>query len=343
MDPLLSQTIHSEVNNDDTPSSNSVPMENYGATEDHEQASLISGLTVSTNHTEEETHATTTVASSYISNASSASHYFQQQQQLEKMPTHNPSDSLDYSTTSSTNSIPPATNANENRVPTPRSYLGSIVRSLGHQQAFPSSMFPGQKLISPVSSRETIQVQDSFFRNNSISNPSPSHTYPSYYYFPISRDSTSSSSSTTTSTSSTNSPHASLPLSYQNSRFNKNVYQKRRKPGFCQEDDLPLDGMNSGSRLSAWRKCWRCFFSPRVLVTLLVCGVIVFNLLRLGSQQHQNIVQTNNKHTSTSIRGKVTSSTSGTSSAHSSSESASTIDAEYVKLEVIGGGKNKDY
>lgn len=338
MAPLTSQTTHNEVNDDETPRSNSIPTENYGATEDHEQASLISGLTVSTNHTEEETHASTTVASSYISNSSSTSHYFQQQQQ-QKKPMHNHSDSLDYSTTSSTNSIPPPVNTNPDQVPTPRSYLGSIVRSLGHQQAFPSSMFPGQKLISPVSSRETIHVQDGFFGNNSISNlsPSSSRAYPSYYYFPTSRESTSS-----TSTSSSNSPHGSLPLSYQNSRVSKNVYQKRRRPGFCQDDDdMALDEIDDGSRLSAWRKCWRCFFSARVLVTLLVCGVIVFNLLRLGSQQHLHIVQTNNKHTTTSIRGKVTTSSSG-SSTHST-KSVSAIDADYVKLEVIGGGKNKDY
>ena len=338
MVPLASQTNLNEVDNNDTPSSNSIPMENYGTTEDHEQTSLISGVTTSSNHTDNETHAATTVASSMISIASSTSLYFQHHQQLQpqKHHSHRSSDSLEYSTTSSTNSIPPPIHTQHEQA-SARSYLGSIVRSLGHQQAFPSSMFPGQKLISPINSRETIDVQDGFFENsNATPSPSSSRTYPSYYYFPKRRDSISSSGT------SSSSPHRSLPLSYQNAGVSKNVYQKRRKPGFCPDEDFAVNEIEDGSRLASWRKCWRCFFSPRVLVTLVVCGVIVFNLVRLGSQQHLQHVQANSKITNSSIRGKGTSG-AGSRNTVSSSKSVSDIDADYVKLEVIGGGKSNSF
>ena len=311
-------------------------MENYGATEDHEQSSLVSGLTTNgedEDHMEDETHslvaATIVGASTYVSNASSTSHYFQQHHK-QKQPSHTHSDSLDYSTTSSTGStLPPSIHTNEDRLST-RSYFGSIVQSLGHQQAFPSSMFPGQKLISPENSRETIQGADGHFENTTNISTTPSQSsraYPSYYYFPQSayRDSASSDGSRS-------SPRHSLPVRYQNARVGKNVYQKRRKPGFCPDEDLDHE-IDDGSRIG-----WRCFFSPRVLVTLVVCGVILFNLLRLGGHhQHQS---TTSKQHSSNIRG---STSSGTNKSSSGRSSVVDIDADYVKLEMIGGSSNNAF
>jgi len=242
--------------------------------------------------------ATTTGASTIISNASeksNVSNYF--------MPHHRHSDSLSYSMTSSTNSLTNIGSAHSS------SYLGSIVNSLGGQQAFPSSMFPGQTLKSP-SSQQDIQAQQGGGNENNSSS-SQSRVYPSYYYY------------CTSSNKDNNNNHRSiaLPPSYQSTTVrSSNVYTKRRTR-FCTDDDDD-DDYDDSMRSSSWKSASRCFFSPRVLVTLAVCGVIIFNLLRLGEHHHHRVRRNGNSGKSSGIFAEPANS------------------PEYVKLETIGGGSS---
>lgn len=268
-------------------------MGNYG-TKGHDQSSLDEVASLKISITDDETHSLAAAmihdSSTMISNASSsASNYF--------MPSHRPSDSLDYSTTSSTDN-------NE------KGYLGSIVRSLGSQQSFPSSMFPGQQLISPVSEqRETIQIQQGGIDNHHPPLSSSSRAFSSYFYYNTSpyqddRDQVA----------------LSRPLSYQNVNTvhhngSSNAYQKRRQ-GFCTDGvDDDLDEIDDGSLISSWKRCSKCFFSPRVLLTFAVCGIIVFNLLRYGGHHHRHGQQNHHKHPP------------------NGNENSS----EYIKMETIGG------
>merc|ERR1712029_1257 len=76
--------------------------------------------------------------------------------------------------------------------------------------------------------------------------------------------------------------------SYQNQytpQKSNNVYQKRdpsQKSYFS--DFLINDYLDSDSTTSEseWSNVMRCLLSPRVLITLAVCGVILFNLLQNG-------------------------------------------------------------
>lgn len=303
-------TEHDVNENSDTDASGASRIENYGATAQGDEP--LSRSTESENtellqiNAEDETAITaTTGVSSLLSNTSASSHYFQQTNEFRpgpRRPCHNSTDSLDYSITSDV----PTPNNHDNR--TSGSYVGSIERSLLGQQAFPSSMFPGQRLISPTNEEE-----------NAIEIPEDAPGYPSFYYFPKSPN---KSPHTTTTTKSYNQKYLPLP-SYQ--KVSRNVYQKRQNPVFCPVDgDLEFCGTDDKTLASSWTKCWRCFFSPRVLITLAVCGVIVFNLLRLGEQHEHYYQRLATATQNPSVRGGAT------------SNSSSGIDAEYVKLRVIG-------
>ena len=194
----------------------------------------------------------------------------QQQQELQPPPQHQSNDSLCYSTD---NDFDLHTIGSASTI----SYLSSVVRSLDAQQAFPSSMFPGQKLISPSSERVAI---DETPRSRGSGAGGGISAYPSYYYY---------------STSSL------YKDSYQNSGggggggsgSGSNVYQKRHgelfwnehPDGDVEEEDEGVSGTDP-HRDTSWKRCWGCFFSPRVVVTLAVCGIIVLNLLRLGGHHH---------------------------------------------------------
>jgi len=275
--------------------------------EDHEdQASLISALSgedvdVSllagenvAYHDDDDDEAGCTLISNTSSNASN---YFM-------TPHHKHADSLCYSSTSS-----PPPGSRKKGVPT-SSYLASFGNSLGSQQAFPSSMFPGQKLLPPNSSKDPLGhegAKDDSRRSHS--------NVPSYYYM----------SPPFSSEIPPNAASSSWQESYQNSgsgafrhvdtrstiaRFNSiqvsgsNVYQKRSTRSEFYDDDVSLP--------ANWRAAMNCLFSPRVLATLLICAVILVNLLRVGNQgkHHRN-------HGSSTLRG-------------------SHVSADYVKLEAIG-------
>ncbi len=253
-------------------------IENYGATTQGTETTSTSAQNENAAllqiNAEDETAITaTTGVSSLPSNTSADSLYFQRNNDFRpgpRKPGHTHSDSLDYSITSSTNSLylPTPTNQQEDR--TNSSYMGFLERSLRNQhQPFPSSMFPGQKLISPTNEKEVTDI------------PEDTPNYPSsYYYFPSSPRKDGSST-----TYSSNLRSVPLPPSYQKVR--SNVYQKGLNPGFCPVDgDLEFCATDDKSLVSSWTKCWRCFFSPRVLLTLVICGVIIFNLLRMGEHHH---------------------------------------------------------
>lgn len=276
-------------------------MGNYG-TENHDQSSSDERPLLKISTIDDETHSLASAmihdSSTMISNSSStASNYF--------MSSHRPSDSLDYSTTSSTD---------HNEMGGPScSYLGSVVKSLGQQQSFPSSMFPGQKLISGVSEqRDTIQIPHGGFDKHHPPLSSSSRAFSSYFYY---------NTKPYQDKDNRDQVNPSRPLSYQNANTvhhhsSSNVYKKQRQD-FCTDGvDDDLDEIDDGSLISSWKKCSRCFFSPRVLVTFAVCGIIVFNLLRYGGRNHhRHGHQNNHKHPPNGI---------GDSS-------------EYIKMETIGG------
>jgi hypothetical protein len=277
------------------------------ASDDHEQSSLISALTVAEDgdpslniSTEDDTYSLTTAATTFgsftlISNASSKSndsHYF-----IQSKSTHRHTDSLDYSTDNSTSAENRDTSSGSSC-----SYLGSIVRSLGPQQAFPSSMFPGQKLISPTSSKRKTSAFQHLGGSNDIKTASSS-----YFYY---------------STSQYDDISDHLPLSYQNTNTfrqqvhsSTNVYRSQRSGGFCGDSSDDEDELDEDSKGSSWKRCWRCFFSPRVLVTLAVCGILGFNLLRLGGHHRHSKLDPNDHH---SVRRRANS-------------------AGFVQLETTGG------
>lgn len=300
---------HEVGNNSDIEGLGASLVENYGATaQDNEPSSTRTqneNTALLQINAEDETAITaTTGVSSLLSNTSADSHYFKQNNEFRpgpRKPGHTHSDSLDYSITSSTNSlyIPTPTNQGEDRAN--GSYMGSIERSLRNQhQAFPSSMFPGQKLISPTNEKNVTEM------------PRDTPGYPSYYYFPSSPHKNRSLGSGSKHPYLNYNP---LPPSYQ--KVSRNVYQKRLNPGFCplEGDALEFCGKDDKTLVSSWTSCWRCFFSPRVLLTLVICGVIVFNLLRDFEQHHYYYQRASLTNQNSSVRG-------GTS--------------EYVKLNVIG-------
>lgn len=224
-------------------------------------------------HAEHEEAATIADTTTLVSNTSSnASNYF--------LPHHKHVDSLCYSTTSSCDLT-----SGRKGVPT-SSYLASFGSSLGSQQAFPSSMFPGQKLLPPT---PTKHQHKQFSSQTNDEEQGELSTLPSYYYM-------SSRASYQNSTGGSQSADINRPI-YSNAISN-NVYQKRTKRSEFHDDDVSLP--------ANWKGALRCFFSPRVLVTVMVCAVLLFNLLRFGS---------NHKH-------------------HIKDSSSSGVD--YVKLETIG-------
>lgn len=231
--------------------------------EDADQSTVVSEVV----HDPFET-ATTVGEVTLASNASDASNYF--------MPHYRPSDSLCYSSTSSC----------ENTL---ASLYGSSLQS---QQAFPSSMFPGQKLLAPTHTKAATGDNE----KNRLSNP---HSY--YYY------SSTPPKQQRQVGAKLNSHH--LPVSYQNN----NVYQKRSTDQCFNTDSSSRQ--HDDESLSSWRGAFRCLFSPRVLATVLVCVVILFNLLRASTTHHRNHL----KHTNTSRRP---------------------VDsrADYIRLETIGTG-----
>mmetsp|Transcript_21256 Transcript_21256/g.47973 ORF Transcript_21256/g.47973 Transcript_21256/m.47973 type:complete len:366 (+) Transcript_21256:323-1420(+) len=288
---------------------------------DSDQASLISALTgeevdadvntdpfadqsmeISTVVEDEPSAVTHTGAATLVSNTSSnASDYF--------LPHHRPNDSLCYSTTSSTNSPPSGFAAPSS------TYLGAFGTSLRSEQAFPSSMFPGQKLVSPSTQKEMAASGDD--PSAAVS----SRAYPSYYCYAMSQNSIGINNNMV------NNHRMFLPPSYQNGSSSSdephsNVYQKRRSE-FGRSGTNHRHGPEHPS-LSSWNGAVRCIFSPRVLATLVICGVIAFNLL----QEHRNHHHGNNNTSSNRLRN------GGVISGSSSIDE----DANYIKLETIGGG-----
>ena len=257
MDPIISVTEDAEIgNNADT------TMDSCDTIDE----SLVSALTtqgnpflqVSTAFEDDDGDTHSFAASNtLISNASDSSNYFLPQA-LTQTKHHRPSDSLDYSTSSSTNSAL----RNELSSSNTCSYLGSIAQSLGAQQAFPSSMFPGQKLISPTNEKDTIDATTSM-------------KYPSYFYY----------NSTSTTKRSRDNRYPQMPLSYQNATLvhqRSNVYHRRHD---VEDDDF--------------KKGVKCFFSARVLVTLAVSLVLGANLVRVG---HHSKHHSHNRHKHHGVR-----------------------------------------
>ncbi|VEU36243.1 unnamed protein product [Pseudo-nitzschia multistriata] len=241
----------------------------------------------------EEDTGTTIDATTLVSTTSSnASNYF--------LPHHKHNDSLCYSTTSSTCDT-------EHQRVAPSSYLTNS--NLGSfQQAFPSSMFPGQTLLPPHHSKRTEQPEGKSSNSNSH--------LPSYYYY---------------------------SSSYQNSTLNdievgnnlnrtpavgSNVYQKRTKTSdrwVLFYDDGETSSLLRAPSANSWRGALKCFFSPRVVLTVLLCSVILFNLMRYGTHfKHQFETY---QHGSNSLGG--------------SSKVDTSVD--YIKLETIGGAANSPY
>ena len=169
--------------------------------------------------------------------------YQQQQQQQQQQPTHRQNDSLCYSTD---NDFDINTIESTSTI----SYLGSVVKALDVQQAFPSSMFPGQKLISPSTSQEAIG--ETAPRNSA------------YFYY---------------SDSYQNSGGDGAVLRQPSSKTSHNVYQKRYKGMFWNDFDDDRDDIHEIEWEPSWKRCLRCFFSPRVALTLAVCAIIILNLM----------------------------------------------------------------
>eukprot|EP00536_Pseudo-nitzschia_multiseries_P007842 jgi/Psemu1/287396/fgenesh1_pg.189_\ len=288
--------------------------------EDHDQASLISALSgeetdtsllageevvvpssLNNNHYDDDEEAGCTL----ISNTSStASNYF-------LPPHHKHADSLCYSATSSACDPPPSDR--EKGVPT-SSYLASFGNSLGSQQAFPCSMFPGQKLLPPNNSKHPLPHE-----GDEDDSRRPHSYLPSYYFMtPSSSEPPSNRVPSSWQESYQNSRSGGMVLQVDDrstiARYNSapfvgsNVYQKRAKRSSeFYDDDVSLP--------ANWMGAIRCLFSPRVLVTLLICAVILLNLLRVGthSKHHRN----HDNSASSTLRG-----------GH--------VNADYVKLETIG-------
>lgn len=275
---------------------------------------------------DEEEAATTTGFTIVSTTSSNASNYFSH---------HKQADSLCYSSASSCDFPYPISSGRGKGVPN-SSYLASFGNSLSFQQAFPSSMFPLQKLLPPNHPRK--QQLEQHTHQYSSSNTSSSSqqdnncgmkmvrsVLPPYQYLSSNatalewlapgssyQNSTGGSYTSTASTKNNNFNGAAF-----GNAVGSNVYQNRQRQSAYHDDDVEM------SLPANWRAALKCFFTPRVLLTVMLSAVVLFNLLKYGSKYHstKNLIGSEidkNSSDSSTLRGG----------------RSSTID--YIKLQTIG-------
>jgi len=203
---------------------------------------------------------------------------------------------------------------NNNNKPASSSYLSHLLpgTGLGGQQRIPSSLFP--KLATDATATKKQQQQQQFSRPQSmLQQPGEGTQSSGTNTHHISTLPLHPRSVSLSSTSSTASPGRHVFPSYyykyqhpdhpdQQQIKSKNVYQQRIPyqqqhsiDSEC-EDSMSTGSSSSYKRSSRNKNALRCLLSPRVLVTIFICGVIIDNLLNSGAKKaHQQLHRIGNR------------------------------------------------